>query len=606
MNSRGRIQFRLDAKLMILLVILIETSVCYEYDPFLGQQYIQFPTSTKNTLAQQHFILGVAHLHSFGYSFAFEEFVRAYTIDSSFAMAYVFSSLTKILPVWLEEYPTEGWEQIKLMDANIHFDNLTQREQFYVLAARKLFDGGIMHYDDYTNALKELFGLFPKDNEAGALLVCILFVKTQPEIRGYANRNPEDRQLQIKTLNQILKTNPNHPGALHYFTHTYDQPDTALLALPNAIKYSRVAPSSPHAQHMSTHIYLRLGLYQEALIGNLESVLVGMNNQPQYHSIEFLHYIYLNMGRRSIALQLLENLKPLVINGSFYKMQYGLMYDRHIVETQDYHFAFDNPLDLLVCPDCQSTGDRYWLYQINSGLLLVKGFSTVKNNQQYNSTQVQQYIQQLSNMSIELNQTEPTLSTSILAMKFQLEAFHQYYRLAKTNDEKNLALKCAQMASELEVSVNPPSYGPPIDPVKPSQELYGELLLENEQYQEAIEQFSNVMNYFPNRTLTLLGLARANAQLNKTDSARFYYSRLMNDMLYNADFGYPWYDEAVDYLATHFEERSHLTSCRIMVPIAFGLVVIVTFVLGLLIRKSSRRKPNRSNKVNNEKTFLSN
>ncbi|CAF1112151.1 unnamed protein product [Rotaria sordida] len=561
MWSRQRIQIRLDEKflwnLILFVVILIRRSSCYEFQPILGQKYIQFPTSTNNSFAQKHFILGLAHLHSFGYSFAFEQFEKALSIDSGFAMAYVFSSLTNTRPVWLGEYPKEGWEQVKRMNLNIRFENLTQREQLYVEAVRKLFDNGTMHYDDYIDKLKQIIDQFPTDNEARAFLICILFWKTQPEIRGYLNRNPEARQLQMKMLNMILKTNPNHPGALHYSIHLYDQPQTASFALPNAIKYSQIAPNSPHAQHMVTHIYLRLGFYQQTLIGNLESDEVEIDNHRQYHSIEFLHYVYLNMGRRSIALQFLENLKPLFSLDIFYKMQYGIMYNRHIVETQDYQFAFDNPFDLINCSECQSLGDRFWLYQINSGLILVKGFSTIKNDQQYNSTRIQQYIQQLTEMAIQLNQSQPTLSISILAMKFQLEAFHQFYRIATTNDEKNLALKYAQIASELELSVNPPSYGPPIDPVKPSQELYGELLLENKQYEKSIEQFLNVMTYFPNRTLTLLGLARANSALNKTNSARFYYSRLITDMFYKSDFGLPWYDEAFNYLATHLSLNSN-------------------------------------------------
>jgi hypothetical protein len=115
------------------------------------------------------------------------------------------------------------------------------------------------------------------------------------------------------------------------------------------------------------------------------------------------------------------------------------------------------------------------------------------------------------------------------------------------------------MGSELELSVNPPSYGPPIDPVKPSQELYAELLLETKQYQKAIEQFLKLMTYFPNRTVTFLGLARAYSGLNNTNVARFYYSRLINDMLYQSDFGLTWYDEALDYLDTHFENKPHWT-----------------------------------------------
>ncbi|CAF4893546.1 unnamed protein product [Rotaria sp. Silwood1] len=604
MCTRRRIQIRSDEKLIknlillpLLLVLSIKESSCYEFQPSLGQQYIQFPTSTNNSLAQEHFILGLGYLHNFLYSLAFEQFQQAYSIDSEFAMAYVFSSLTNSEPVWLSENPEEGWKQIKLMNSKIHFENLTQREQLYVIAVRKFYDQGNIHYDDYINVLKQIYQRFPTDNEAGLFLVCILFSKTQPEIRGYLKRNPNDRQLQIDILKTILKNNPNHPGALHYSIHVYDEPQSALFVLSNAIQYSRIAPSSPHAQHMPTHIYLRLGLYKETLIGNLESDEVGANlganSAREYHSLAFMHYTYLNMGRRSIALEILESIKILFSNGTYYQMQYGIMYDRHIIETQDYTFAFNNSFDLIVCSECISMGDILWLNQINSGLLLVKGFSTVKNDKEYKLTVVQEYIQQLTDMSIKLNKTFPTLSTSILAMKFQLQAFHEYYRIAITYDEKNIALNYAKMATELELSVNPPAYGPPIDPVKPSQELYGELLLEQQQYEKAINEFLNVMTYFPNRTLTLLGLARAYSSLNRTDLAYLYYSRLINDMLYNSDFGLQWYVEAYDYLATHLEKKSdwnmNWNFVEIIIIISFVIVIIVTLSSIILVRKYSCR-----------------
>ncbi|CAF3612084.1 unnamed protein product [Rotaria sp. Silwood1] len=613
MCTEQRIDIQMDKKLIknlmivsLMLLLTITKSSCYEFQPSLGQQYIQFPTSTNNSLAQEHFILGLAFLHNFLYSFAFEQFKQAYTIDSEFAMAYAFSSLTYSKPVWLNENPTESWKQIKLMNSKISFENLTQREQLYVTAVRKFFNQGNIHYDDYINVLKQIYQLFPTDNEAALFLVCILFAKTQPEIRGYLNRNPNDRQLQIDILKTILKKNPNHPGALHYSIHVYDEPKSALFALPNAIQYSRIAPSSPHAQHMPTHIYLRLGLYKETLIGNLESDEVGINNgvnsEREYHSIEFMHYAYLNMGRQSIALEILESIKMVFSNDTYYRMQYGIMYDRHIVETQDYTFTFNNPFDLIVCSECITLGDILWLNQINSGLLLVKGFSTVKNDKEYKLTIVEEYIQQLADMSIKLNKTFPTLSISILAMKLQLQAFHEYYRIAITQKEKNIALNYAKKATELELSVNPPTYGPPIDPVKPSQELYGELLLEQQQYEKAIDEFLNVMTYFPNRTLTLLGLARAYSSLKKTDLAYLYYSRLINNMLYNSDVGLQWYDEAYDYLATHLEKKSNWSMNwkfgGIIITISFVIGIFVTLSFMILVRKCSRQNHQRYQSFN--------
>ena len=605
MYSEQKVKICFDEKLirkviltlLIVLFLTTEKISCRNVHPSFGQQYIHFSTSTNNSLAQEHFILGLAYLHSFSYSLALEQFIQAYNLDSQFAMAYVFSSLTYSEPVWLIENPEKSWQQVKLMNLKIHFDKLTQREQLYVTAVRKFFDQGIAHYDDYINELKKLHHLFPHDHEAALFLVGILFSKTQLGIRGYLKRNTEDRHLQMIILDKILKENPNHPGALHYFIHFYDEPKTASLALSNAIKYSRVASSSPHAQHMPTHIYLRLGLFKQVAIGNLQSDEAGLNieinHEREYHSIEYMHYAYLNIGRRSIARDILETIRKLVHDDIYLRLRYGIMSNRYIVETQDYNFIFDYPLDLIKCLVCTSLGDIYWMEQINAGLLLVKGFSTIKNNKKYNPIIVKEYIEQLKNMSIKHNKTQPTFSISLQAMILQLKAFHQYFRLSKTKEEKNIALNYAKTASKIELSINPPSYGPPIDPVKPSQELYGELLLENREYEKAIDEFLNVMTYFPNRTLTVLGLARAYASLNKTNSACFYYSRLINDIFYNPDIGLVWYDEALNYLAEHRTSNGiwyrRWTFVGIIMTIAvIGIILVLIFVL-LLFRNASHR-----------------
>jgi tetratricopeptide (TPR) repeat protein len=540
-----------------LILLLASHTLCYEFQPSLGQQYIDFPTSTTNITAQNHFICGIANIHIFEYMKAFTQFKSAYTIDPSFALAYVFANLTAYKPIWMTENPTVGWEQIQLMNSRIRYDNITSVEKVFVNAARKLYHHGKMNTDNYISTLTKYYIENPMHIELSLFLVCALFSHTQPELRGYVHRLPQDRVMQMKILNDVLKMNPNHPGALHYSIHVYDTPETALVALPYSLKLPRIAPQSPHARHMPTHIYLRLGLYKQALHGNYESDLAGVNSvalqgngdiltHRQFHTIEFVHYILLNMGRYTSALQYLESFRSIIDRDPFYKMQYGIMYDRHAVETKDYNFVFENPFDIIVCHECTTAGDVVWMYQINSGLLLAKGFATVKNSERYNKTLVQQYVQQIDEMANNINTTFPTLSTALTVMVLELKAFHEFYK-----GDKILALSQAKKASEIELSINPPCYGPPIDPVKPSQELYAELLLESGQYRSAITEFEQLMTYFPNRTHALVGLARSHAALDENMPARKYYQILLDDMLYGADFGYWLTTEASDYLHEH-------------------------------------------------------
>lgn len=102
-------------------------------------------------------------------------------------MAYVFSSLTYTRSVWLEEYPKQGYKQIQLMNKNILLEYLTEQEKLYVESSEILFLNEIINYDNYINYLKQFIILYPNDNQTALFLVLILFVKTQPEIRGYLN-----------------------------------------------------------------------------------------------------------------------------------------------------------------------------------------------------------------------------------------------------------------------------------------------------------------------------------------------------------------------------------------------------------------------------------
>src|SRR5882762_7958383 len=258
----------------------------------LGQ--VRFPTSC-TAPAQPVFERGVALLHSFWYEEALKTFTGVTTTDPGCAMGYWGIAMSVYYPLWPP--PSEAM----LTRGRAALDKAatltaTPREKDYVAALATFYrDTDKLDHRTravaYEKALEQLAARYPEDREASVFYALALDATAPPTDKSYAN------QLKAAViLEKVFAEQPNHPGVAHYIIHSYDVAPLATRSLTAARSYSRIAPAVPHALHMPSHIFTRLGLWQESIDSNLASAASAQkNNAPgnELHAKDYLIYAYL-------------------------------------------------------------------------------------------------------------------------------------------------------------------------------------------------------------------------------------------------------------------------------------------------------------------------
>src|SRR6266550_3518764 len=270
--------------------------------PRLGT--IDFPTSGAPA-AQAQFTRGVLLLHSFEYQDAAQAFRAAQRIDPAFALAYWGEALTYTHPVWNEQDGKAARAALLRLGptpAARRAKALTPREQAYLDAVETLYGDGSKPARDtaYSLALERLVARFPADREAKVFYALSLLGLNQ----GVRDTATYLRAAAI--VQPVFQANPNHPGAAHVLIHAYDDPIHASLGLAAARAYSKIAPDAAHAQHMTTHIFLALGMWDEVVSQNEIAAGPDRAAWAPHHYTEWLGYGYLQQGRYAEALRHLE------------------------------------------------------------------------------------------------------------------------------------------------------------------------------------------------------------------------------------------------------------------------------------------------------------
>ena len=236
-----------------------------------GLGSVSFPNSGARR-AQAPFLRGLALLHSFEYDDAAEAFREAQRLDSSFAMAYWGEALTYDHPIWGEHDSTAARAVLSRLaerrEARAAVGG-SARERAYLRAVQTLYGEGSLQErrQAYEAAMARLHQEYPNDVDGASLhALALLSLRT----RGKSDLRPSVQAAAI--AEEILRRNPNHPGATHYLIHAYDDPMLAPLGLPVARRYARLAPKAEHALHMPSHIYVALGMWDESSAFNERSV----------------------------------------------------------------------------------------------------------------------------------------------------------------------------------------------------------------------------------------------------------------------------------------------------------------------------------------------
>ena len=463
---------------------------------------------------------GLLLLHSFEFEDAAEKFVKAQELDSTFVMAYWGEAMSYNHPLWSERYVDEGSnalaklaetkeERLAMCKTEIERELLEAVEILYVEGDKKEQDL------DYKNAMEKLYTKYPDHHEVASFYALSLL--------GSSKSRTEDNHYEMgaKIVQGIIEENPQHPGALHYLIHSYDDPDHATLALDAANRYSKIAPDAEHALHMPSHIFVALGMWDEVINSNIASYDASVqrmkekeldNDARGYHAFKWLMYGYLQKGESEKAKEMVYDMKKYCEEkpSSKARAHFIMMQADYLIETADWKDSIalvtveKDKLNLLV-KGVQVYTQGMAGYE-NGNVVALKD-AIVTLNEMHTNAENKMVIgspKMCSGVSRYLQPPSVKEVNSVKVLKYELEA-----KLALTSDNTVAAESMMQKAVELEQNTIF-SYGPP-NIVKPSAELYGEWLLSQDRKEEAKEQFEIVLERAPKRRLAMIGIEKSKA-----------------------------------------------------------------------------------------------
>jgi tetratricopeptide (TPR) repeat protein len=485
-----------------------------------GLGRIEFPTSGPQE-AQKRFLRGVLLLHSFEYDGAREEFQAAQKIAPDFSMAYWGEAMTYNEPLWFAQDRDAARSALNRLAPSPDARSRkapTAREKEYLRAIDILYGNGEKEARDfsYAEAMKRLSENQPDDLNAASFYALALL--------GTSHRGRDFRiyMRAAAILEEIFRRNSEHPGALHYLIHTYDDPIHAPLGLKAARTYARIAPAAPHAQHMPSHIFLAMGMWDDVATSNeaawaASEARVRRKSLPleyyDHHSLWWLMYAYLQQGRFEDARRALATVEEHVQRNPARLIRYHLVQMRaaYQIETGRSH---DSPFVV-------DTGDLDM--PAAAGSLLAKAFVAINQGQRKDAEQALDAIRNLApsqaSNSLSHTHTYPGDTQVVEIARRELEAL---VLLSDGNSQRALELIAEAARIEDKMAFE---FGPPTPP-KPARELYGEMLLQLDRPVEARREFETSLERTPKRALSLLGLARALTRSGDSQAARKAYTEL--------------------------------------------------------------------------------
>jgi tetratricopeptide (TPR) repeat protein len=451
---------------------------------------LRFPNSGAPG-AQRPFIRGVLLLHSFEYPDAATAFREAQKADPCIALAYWGEAMTWTHPVWNQQNVDSARAVLQRLGPTPEARRLkarTRREREYLEAVETLYGEGPKARRDtlYCAAMERLSAAHPEDLEAEAFYALALLGLSQ------GTRNVPTYIRAGVLAEDVFRKNPDHPGAAHYIIHAFDDPVHAPLGLRAARAYSKIAPDAPHAQHMTSHIFVALGMWDETVAANVIASGPDPRSWPPGHYTAWLDYGYLQQGRPDEARRLMDAIRP-------------NLGDPPRVGRRLY--LLDMRAQYLVNSGRWDDSIRTWSVSredVDSATLGVDAFALgYAALQRGDRAAADSLLGELAALA-KPPSTGAYGSTPGVVPILEKE-LRAVLRLADSAPDEALAL--LRKATELEDAL-PVDFGPP-EVVKPSHELLGEVLLGLRRPADAQAEFVRALALAPRRSLSLLGLVRS-------------------------------------------------------------------------------------------------
>jgi tetratricopeptide (TPR) repeat protein len=487
--------FLLSLASLLLSFPLLAQEGHHHTEPLEKIGKVSFPI-TYDQSVQKEFERGLALLHSFWYEEAQKSFKEVLAQDPHCAIAYWGQAMSIYRPLWNRPTASDLQNGRKFIQVAQTIDGNSQRERDYIDALAVFYADDNRDYQkrsaDYCHAMEKLFAQYPKDREA-AVFYALSLLGSQPD----NDTNLENPKKAIAILAELFKEEPSHPGVAHYLIHAADNPHLADLGLPAARRYAQIAPASPHALHMPSHIFARLGLWQEDIQSNLASIAAtrqssGMHvgAEHQIHAMDFLEYAYLQIGENNKAKAVVDQLAAIRedevdpgLDGYLDRMRAHLP-AMYALETHQWKEALALQPPAGAEPSAQAI--TYWARAVAAGHL--RDVAAARDA-------VLQYDAMLDTVRKSSRSYEADY------MSTNHDEAHAWLVFAEGNNDQALSLlrsvadkQDAKGKGEVEL---------------PAREMIGDMLLEINRLREALAEFEKSLSTDPNRFNGLHGAARS-------------------------------------------------------------------------------------------------
>jgi len=477
-----------------------------------------------NYETRDDFNLAISLLHSFEHDEAEKAFAKVIDADPNCAMGYWGIAMSKFHTVWRQ--PTV--HQLKTGAAAIEIarsiKNKSEKETDYIEAAANLFTDWdkldhLLRTSRFASAMEKIYRKYPNDKEVAIFYSYALLAAANLSDKTYENQKKSGL-----ILGQLFPEKPNHPGITHYLIHSYDYPGLAHLALDAARKYASIAPGSAHAQHMPSHIFTRLGLWEESIQSNLrataaakcyaEQVEMDGHWDEEIHGTDYLVYAYLQVGKVNNAKELLDYIRSIdKIDRIGLKSSYpsASIPARFYLETRQWSKAASLEMHLDDFPTVK--------FPWANGIIHFSRVLGAAHSGDLINAKID--MEKLKNChQILLNKNDTYMANQVNIMVNAANAWIHFYENKK---EQALALMTESANLEYKTEKQPLT---PCE-VLPAQELLGDLLLKLGKYTEALEAYELNLKIRPNRFNGLFGAAVAAKHIGETEKAITYFEDLL-------------------------------------------------------------------------------
>ncbi len=476
---------------------------------------------------RETFDLALALLHSFEYNEAEKAFVQVLDVDPECAMAYWGVAMSIYHAAWFPPIEKEMIRASKILDAVKSVDK-EEKESDYIKAITAFYqDYKTLDHKtrakEYEEKMEGMYLKYKGDTEAAIFYTLALYSTRDRVGKEYVNERKAGAILEA-----LFKEQPDHPGIAHYIIHNYDNPVLAHKALATARRYADIAPASSHAQHMPSHIFTRLGIWDESISSNIlsaessrcytQSTEIDGSYFEELHAIDYLVYAYLQAGDNINAekqYDLIKEMKTFHSTGilaAIYPI--ASIPSRMALENKDWQRAAS-----LELPEIDLDWGKFpWQEAI---LHFSKALGASHTKDFKNTESEIETLKALKQSLIDKKKSTNALQVEQVAI--QIKTAEAWLVFKKGNKKEGLALMKEAALMESKTSKHPVTPGD----VLPADELLGDMLMEANNYSEALEVYEANLKTHPNRFNGIYGAALAAKKSSDNEKAARYFNQLI-------------------------------------------------------------------------------